>query len=173
MLTAHYRSTLDFSNEALQAAEKGMDRLLKATETLENLKAGGNASTVNITELKEKCYAAMNDDLNSPIAIAHLFDGVKMINSVADGKATISAADLEALKSLYNTFIFDLFGLKKSEQAGESNEAFNAAIDLLLQLRQDAKASKDWATADKIRNELTNLGFVVKDTKDGASWELK
>ncbi len=173
MLTAHYRSTLDFSNEALQAAEKGMERLLKATETLETLKADEN-STVNVADLKEKCYAAMNDDMNSPIAIAHLFDGVKMINSIADGKASISASDLAELKSLYSTFVFDLFGLKKPEQAATgSNEAYSAAINLLLQLRQEAKANKDWATADKIRNELTNLGFVIKDTKDGFSWELK
>ncbi|WP_372774513.1 cysteine--tRNA ligase [Mangrovibacterium sp.] len=173
MLTAHYRSTLDFSNEALQAAEKGMQRLLKATETIETLRAG-DTSTLNVAELKEKCYAAMNDDMNSPIAIAHLFDGVKMINSIADGKATISASDLEALKALYSTFVFDLFGLNKPEQTGNGNlQAFDSAIDLLLQLRQEAKANKDWATADKIRNELTNFGFVIKDTKDGFSWELK
>ncbi|MGD9929693.1 MAG: cysteine--tRNA ligase [Mangrovibacterium sp.] len=173
MLTAHYRSTLDFSNEALQAAEKGMERLLKATETLEQLHAG-ELSSVNVAELKEKCYAAMNDDLNSPIAIAHLFDGVKLINSIADGKASISAADLADLKSLYATFVYNIFGMKRPEQAAAgSNEAYQAAIDLLLQIRQEAKANKDWATADKIRNELAKLGFIVKDTKDGFSWELK
>lgn len=173
MLTAHYRSTLDFSNETLQSAEKGMERLLKATETLENLEAQAT-STVDVKGLKEKCYQAMNDDLNSPIAIAHLFDGVKMINSIADGKASISAGDLEELKTLYATFVFDLFGLKRLEQQSNSNtEAYEQAIDLLLQLRQDAKANKDWGTADKIRDELARLGFVVKDTKDGFSWELK
>lgn len=173
MLTAHYRSTLDFSNEALQAAEKGMERLLKAIETLDQLKAA-EQSTVNVSELKEKCYAAMNDDMNSPIAIAHLFDGVKMINSIADGKASISTSDLVELKALYNTFVFDLFGLKQAEQAGSGNtQAYDAAIDLLLQIRQEAKANKDWAIADKIRNELSALGFEIKDTKDGFSWELK
>lgn len=173
MLMAHYRSTLDFSNEALQAAEKGMERLLKAVETLKILEAGTNSS-VDIPSLKEKCYAAMNDDLNSPVAIAHLFDGVKMINSIADGKATISANDLETLSTLYSTFVFDLFGLKRPEQQGGANtEAYEHAIDLLLQLRQEAKANKNWATADKIRDELAKLGFVVKDTKDGFSWELK
>ena len=173
MLTAHYRSTLDFSNEALQAAEKGMERLLKAAETLEKLTTS-NTSSVNVSELKEKCYAAMDDDLNSPIAIAHLFDAVKMINSIADGKTTISATDLDLLKNLYHTFIFDLFGLQKPEQASmENTQAYASAIDLLLQIRQEAKANKDWATADKIRNELTNLGFIVKDTKEGFSWELK
>lgn len=172
MLTAHYRSTLDFSNEALQAAEKGMDRLLTAVETLNKIEAA-ELSTVTISELSDKCYAAMNDDLNSPIAIAHLFDGVKMINSIADGKASISAADLEALKSLYSTFVFDLFGLRRPETASAANtEAFDSAVDLLLQLRLDAKNNKDWGTADKIRNELTKFGFTIKDTKDGSTWEL-
>ncbi|MGQ8335754.1 cysteine--tRNA ligase [Sunxiuqinia sp. A32] len=173
MLMAHYRSTLDFSNEALQAAEKGMERLLKAVETLDKLEAASE-STVDVQALKEKCYQAMNDDMNSPIAIAHLFDGVKMINSIADGKATIKADDLQELESLYTTFVFDLFGLMKPEQqSGANTEAYEHAIDLLLQLRMDAKANKDWATADKIRNELAKLGFEVKDTKDGFSWELK
>ncbi len=173
MLTAHYRSTLDFSNEALQAAEKGLERLLKAVETLEQIQPD-KQSTINITELKSKCYAAMDDDMNSPIAIAHLFDGVKIINSISDKKASISSTDLEELKSLYATFIFDLFGLQKVETKSDSNSsAYEGAIDLLLQLRMEAKANKDWATSDKIRDELTKLGFEVKDTKDGFSWELK
>jgi len=172
MLTAHYRSTLDFSNEALQAAEKGMERLLKAADTLESLKAT-EQSSVSVSELKANCYAAMNDDMNSPIAIAHLFDAVKMINSIADGKATISAEDLDELKSLFNTFVFDIFGIKKPEQSNGSLAAFDSAIDLLLQIRQDAKVNKDWATADKIRDELAKLGFVIKDTKEGSTWELK
>ena len=173
MLTAHYRSTLDFSNEALQAAEKGMERLMKAVETLEQIQAD-KQSSVNITELKSKCYAAMDDDMNSPIAIAHLFDGVKIINSISDKKASISATDLEELKSLYATFVFDLFGLQKVDSQSDSNSlAYEGAIDLLLQLRMEAKANKDWATSDKIRDELAKLGFDVKDTKDGFSWELK
>ena len=173
MLMAHYRSTLDFSNEALRAAEKGMERLLKAVETLESLRAESQ-STVDVQALKEKCYAAMNDDLNSPIAIAHLFDGVKMINSIADGKETISETDLVELMSLYSTFVYELFGLLQpaKESAGD-NSAFEGAIELLLQLRKDAKANKDWGTADKIRDELAKLGFEVKDTKDGFSWDLK
>ena len=173
MLMAHYRSTLDFSNEALQAAEKGMERLLTAINTLEKLETK-DTSSVDINELKTKCYQAMDDDLNSPIAIAHLFDGVRMINSIADGKATISSKDLEQLKNLYSTFLFDLFGLHKhDEQSNTNTEPYRHAIDLLLQLRLEAKSNKDWATADKIRDELAKLGFVVKDTKDGFSWELK
>ncbi len=173
MLMAHYRSTLDFSNEALQAAEKGMERLLTAIDTLEKLETKAE-STVNIDELKAKCYQAMNDDLNSPIAIAHLFDGVRMINSIANGKATITIDDLAKLKDLYAIFLFDLFGLNKpDEQSNTNTEPYEHAIDLLLQLRMEAKANKDWGTADKIRDELAKLGFVVKDTKDGFSWELK
>lgn len=173
MLTAHYRSTLDFSNEALQAAEKGLERLLKAFETLDKLPIG-NETTVNIAEIENNCYSAMNDDLNIPVVIAHLFDGVKMINTIADEKASISEANLEKLKSLYSTFLFDLFGLRKPAKENSTNiKAYKDAINLLLQLRMDAKASKDWATADKIRTELENMGFIVKDTKDGFSWELK
>lgn len=172
MLTAHYRSTLDFSNEALQAAEKGLERLLKAVETLDTLQPAAK-STSDVADLKQKCYAAMNDDLNTPIAIAHLFDGVKTINSVAAATATLTAADLAELKSIFSTFVFEIFGMKKPEKSSADYSAFNAAVDLLLQLRQEAKAAKDWATADKIRNELAAIGFVIKDTKDGASWELK
>jgi cysteinyl-tRNA synthetase len=173
MLTAHYRSTLDFSNEALQAAEKGLSRLLKAVDVLEQFQPS-EKSTVNVTELRTNYYAAMNDDLNTPVVIASLFEGVKMINSIADGKESISSEDLTELKNLFSTFVFDLFGLKKPEKEAKSNsEAFEGAVDLLLQLRMKAKANKDWTTADTIRNELSKLGFVVKDTKEGFTWELK
>ncbi|MFV0554751.1 MAG: cysteine--tRNA ligase [Mangrovibacterium sp.] len=171
MLTAHYRSTLDFSNEALQAAEKGMERLLKACETLDKIKASAT-STVNVAELRSKCFDAMDDDLNTPIVIANLFDGVKLINQLADGKATINEADLADLKSLYNTFVFELFGLKSEVKSDSSTQALDYAMGLILQLRADAKANKDWATADKIRDELNAAGIVVKDGKDGASWEV-
>jgi cysteinyl-tRNA synthetase len=173
MFTAHYRSTLDFSNEALQAAEKGLSRLLKAVDILEQFQPS-EKSTVNVAELKTNCYTAMNDDLNTPVAIANLFEGVKMINSIADGKECISSEDLTELKNLFSTFVFDLFGLEKPEKETKSNaEAFKGAVDLLLQLRMKAKANKDWTTADTIRNELGKLGFVVKDTKEGFTWELK
>lgn len=173
ILQAHYRSPLDFSNEALQAAEKGMERLMKAVEVLESLQASSE-STVDVKALKEKCYEAMNDDLNSPILIAHLFDGVKMINSINDGKEKISATDLAALQTLYHDFAFDILGLQAEEQAAAGgNETMTHVVDLLLNLRIEAKKNKDWGTADKIRNELSALGFEIKDTKDGFSWELK
>lgn len=173
MLTAHYRSTLDFSNEALQAAEKGLMRLLKSVEVLDQI-SPSEKSTVKVQELKADCYAAMNDDLNTPVAIASLFEGVKMINSIADGKESISADDLSELKNLFSAFMSDLFGLKKQEKETTSNSmAFEGAVDLLLQLRMEAKANKDWGTADHIRDELCKLGFVIKDTKEGFTWEIK
>lgn len=173
ILQAHYRSTIDFSNEALQASEKGLERLMASVKTLGELTAS-ESSTVNLAALKEKCFEALNDDLNSPIAIAHLFDGVKMINSVKAGNEKISAADLEELKAFYQTIVVDILGLKE-EVAGDSgeNRVLAGTVDLLIKLRRDAKANKDWATADKIRDELNTIGVELKDTKDGVEWNLK
>ena len=173
ILQAHYRSTVDFSNEALQAAEKGLERLMDAYNHLMKLKAS-DVSTVDVKDLRRKCYDAMNDDLNSPIVIAHLFDAARAINSVKDGKATISAEDLKELQDVFHTFVFDILGIKDEAASGGSNnnEAFGKAMDLLLTIRQQAKANKDGATSDKIRNELTAIGFDIKDTKDGAEWKL-
>jgi len=173
MLQAHYRSTLDFSNEALQASEKGLERLMKAVAKIETLPISA-ISSVNISELSANCFAAMADDMNSPIAMSYLFEGVKMINSVADGKSTITAGDREALQLLFNTFVFDIFGLKSEDQANSGNsEILNEVVGLLMKLRTEAKANKDWATSDKIRNELAAIGFDIKDGKEGISWELK
>jgi len=173
MLQAHYRSTLDFSNEALQASEKGLERLMKAVAKIESLPVSA-ISSVNIPELSANCYSAMADDMNSPIAMSYLFEGVKIINSVADGKSTITADDREALKSLFNAFVFDIFGLKADNQSDSGNsEVLNEVVDLLMKLRTEAKSNKDWATSDKIRNELATIGFDIKDGKEGVSWELK
>jgi cysteinyl-tRNA synthetase len=171
ILQAHYRSTVDFSNEALQAAEKGLDRLMKAIELLPGLKSSANSS-VNVSQLEENCYAAINDDLNTPIAIAHLFDGVRMINSINDNTATISSDDLSRLSSLYHKFVFEILGLKSDAAAtGKSDELLKKVVGLVLQLRQEAKNNKDWATSDRIRNELGQIGIQVKDRKDGFDWE--
>ncbi|MCG6187443.1 cysteine--tRNA ligase [Maribellus maritimus] len=173
ILQAHYRSTIDFSNEALQASEKGLERLMTALKTLDKL-TGSKQSTVNVSELKENCLAALNDDMNSPIAIAHLFEGVKMINSLKAGNETISGEDLKELKAFYETAVFDILGLKEENSKNtQGNEVLEGAVDLLLKLRQEAKANKDWGTADKIRNELNELGVEIKDTKDGFEWSLK
>lgn len=172
ILQAHYRSTLNFSNEALQASEKGLERLMAAFKTLKELTVSDN-STFEISLLKEKCFAALNDDLNSPIAIAHLFDGVKMINSIKAGTEKISTPDLMDLKSFYNTFIFDILGLKEEKAETGEDEFLSGTISLLIQLREDAKAKKDWGTADKIRDELNTIGIELKDTKDGVEWDLR
>ena len=173
---AHYRSTVDFSNEALQASEKGLARLMDAYSNLMKLKAG-ETTTVDVKGLREKCYEAMNDDLNSPIVISHLFDAARAINSVKDGKGSISAEDLKELQEVFHLFVFDILGMQDTATAAasgqdNSREAFSKAVDLLLSIRQQAKANKDWATSDKIRNELTAIGFTIKDTKDGAEWKI-
>jgi len=173
ILQAHYRSTIDFSNEALQASEKGLERLLAAVETLEKLPVS-TESTVDVAALKDKCFAALNDDFNSPVAIANLFDGVKMINSVKTGLEKISAKDLEELKTFMHTVIFDILGLKVENPADSGEDKIlRSAVDLLLNIRMEAKKNKDWATADKIRDELNILGVGIKDTKDGFEWSLK
>lgn len=173
ILQAHYRSTVDFSNEALQAAEKGLTRLMDAIKGLEKI-APAAASSVDVKNLRTKCYEAMNDDLNTPIVIAHLFDGAKMINNILAGNDTISATDLEELKETFKLFCFDILGLKKGENGSnaEREAAFGKVVDMLLEERAKAKANKDWATSDKIRNELAALGFEVKDGKEGSSWKL-
>lgn len=175
ILQAHYRSTLDFSNEALQAAEKGMNRLKEGMSKLDKINASKN-SNVEIEALEEKCYAALNDDLNTPILIAHLFDGLKTINALLEGKASISETDLTTLKKLYKTFFIDILGLNSTDASGSATkvnqEPFEKAVELLLELRMDAKAQKDWATSDKIRDKLKAIGFDVKDTKEGFEWKL-
>ena len=171
ILQAHYRSTVDFSNEALQAAEKGMAKLMNAYETLKELTAS-DSSTYDVAVLKDKCYAAMNDDFNTPILISHLFDGVRIINSVKDGTAQLSVNDLADLKQLFQTFVTDILGLKsKKEDTG--NDLTNELMDIVLQLRCKAKENKDWDSADLIREELNKINIQVKDGKDSSSWELK
>ncbi|HPW89905.1 MAG TPA: cysteine--tRNA ligase [Paludibacteraceae bacterium] len=171
ILQAHYRSTVDFSSDALEASEKGLARLMEAYMRLQKLMPSAT-STVEIVGLRDKCEAAMCDDLNTPIVISHLFDVAKAINTVHDGKGAISETDLTELKDVFDVFVKDILGLQTEDVAGESNEAYKKAIDLLLQMRLEAKQNKDWATSDKIRNELTALGFSIKDTKDGFEWSL-
>jgi len=171
ILQAHYRSTVDFSSEALCASEKGLQKLMETYARLQKLSAG-NESTVDVKGLREKCEEAMCDDLNTPIVISHLFESSKSINLVSDGKATISKEDLEELKSTWKVMIEEILGLKTEENDGEQYEAYKSAIDLLLTIRMQAKLNKDWATSDKIRDELAKLGFVIKDKKDGFEWSL-
>ena len=171
ILQAHYRSTVDFSNEALQAAEKGFTKLMNAMETLGNILAS-DISTYDVNTLQENCYAAMNDDFNTPILIAHLFDGVRIINSIKDGKESLNASDLEQLKKIFNTFFTEILGFI-SNKGSSGNDLTNEVMELVLQLRGNAKKSKDFDTADLIRNELDKVGVQIKDGREGSSWELK
>jgi cysteinyl-tRNA synthetase len=173
ILQAHYRSTVDFSNDALVAAEKGLGRLTEAYQRLMKLQAFAT-STVEIGNLRERCQEAMDDDLNSPIVISHLFDSARAINTVFDGKGTISEADLNELRAVWKAYAMDILGLQLdgAQDAGAGMDAYKGVVDMLLNMRLEAKRNKDWATSDKIRNELTALGFTIKDTKDGFEWSL-
>ncbi len=171
ILQAHYRSTVDFSSAALEASEKGLSRLMEGYARLQKLTTS-TTSTVETAGLRAKCEEAMSDDLNTPIVISYLFDALKAINLVHDGKETISAPDLDELKSVFILFIENILGLKSESESSSGNEAYKKAIDLLLNMRLEAKRNKDWATSDKIRNELTALGFEIKDTKDGFEWKI-
>jgi cysteinyl-tRNA synthetase len=171
ILQAHYRSTIDFSNEALQASEKGLSRLMEGYARLQKLVVS-DISSVETGGLRDKCEEAMLDDLNTPIVISYLFDALKAINLVHDGKETVSASDLTELKAVFHLFVEDILGLIVENETVGGSEAYKKAIDLLLNMRLEAKKNKDWATSDKIRNELTALGFEIKDTKDGFEWKI-
>lgn len=166
MLQAHYRSTLDFSNEALDASEKGFRRLMNAVSLLEKLTPSTD-SDFEIEPLALACVKAMNDDFNSPVVIAELFEASRIINTVFDGKGKISAPELDKLKKLMNNFVFDIFGLKDEET---SNVELNAVLDMVIDLRKTAKENKDYATSDKIRLGLQSMGIQLKDSKEGTTW---
>ncbi len=170
LLQAHYRSTVDFSNEALQAAEKGFQKLMKANETLKKLNPS-LTSTIDVKALKPKCYEAINDDLNSPVLLSHLFEGVKYINSVSDGTEKLTTGDIQFLNELFELFIFKILGLKNEETGGGKDKLTDDLMKIIIDLRQDAKVKKEWSVSDKIREELKRAGIVLKDMKDGAEWE--
>ncbi len=173
ILQAHYRSTVDFSNEALQASEKGLARLMEAVENLGKVAPAPATRGIDVKELREKCYEAMNDDMNTPVVIALLFEAAHAVNNVIAGHASISADDLAHLKETFRLFCFDIMGLKEERGASDAREAaYGKVVDMLLRQRMKAKANKDWATSDEIRDTLSALGFEVKDTKDGFEWKL-
>ncbi|MBK7172205.1 MAG: cysteine--tRNA ligase [Bacteroidales bacterium] len=172
ILMAHYRSPLDFSNEALQAAEKGFSKMMKALLLLKKL-APSDTSSVNVDDLASKCYEAMNDDLNTPIVIANLFEGVRIINSVNDKKEMLTASDIEKLTSLLTSFIFDILGLIPETDNSASNELVDGLMKLILEIRANARTNKDWPTSDQIRDSLVGLKISVKDTKEGVTWSVE
>ena len=171
ILQAHYRSTLDFGNDALQAAEKGFNKLMEAIRTLNELEAG-QESSFDVEALERKCYNAINDDFNTPILLANLFEGVKIINSVKDGNIQLNNIDLKKMKSIFQIFAVNILGLKLVNNH-EENNLTNEVMDLILQLRKNAKKNQDFNTADLIRNELDKKGIQIKDSRDGSSWSIK
>jgi len=178
MLQAHYSSTLDFSNEALQAAEKGFNRLMESYNTLDKLVPSEKGeSHVKVNVLQDACYEAMNDDFNTPVLISHLFQCVWIINSANTyaGKVpniSLSADNINLLKKIYKDFLIDILGLKREEQSGKSAEALNSVMSLVIDLRKKVKDNKDYATSDEIRNRLQDSGIQIKDGKEGATWTI-
>lgn len=176
ILQAHYRGTVDFSNEALKGAEKALQRLLEAYRRIAALKPS-ETSQVNIAAIADKCYEAMDDDLNTPVVIANLFEAASIINKINDGSLKATETDIASLKNLFDTFLFDLLGIVPDSanvsDSGSSAKPYEKAVDLLLEIRAKAKADKDWATSDLIRDRLKDAGFDVKDTKNGFEWSLK
>ena len=171
LLQAHYRSTIDFSNDALQAAEKGLIRLFNAIKTLNEILPKEN-SNIDVYSFPNKCDEAMNDDLNTPIVLSHLFDVVKVINSSKEGKYDLSANDIDLLKNLLNKYVIEIFGLQSTLIENNSSD-INELMSLVLDIRNQLKENKDWATSDKIRDGLNNINIEIKDTKDGSTWDYK
>ncbi|MCM1037157.1 MAG: cysteine--tRNA ligase [Bacteroides sp.] len=177
ILQAHYRGTVDFSDEALQGAETALRRLTDGWRRIAHLKPS-DASDIDVADLERRCYEAIDDDLNTPTVIATLFDACRVVNQVNDGTARATAADIEALEALFRTFAFDILGLRLeadgSAAGGVDLAPYEGAVELLLEMRREAKAAKDWARCDMIRDRLGALGFAVKDTRDGGTeWSLK
>ncbi len=171
MLQTHYRSTLDFSNEALQASEKGFERLMESYNNLQLLNPN-STSDEDIRHLKEKCYEAMNDDFNTSILIAHLFDAVRIINSANDKKLNLTQEDINLLKEIYEDFLFDVLGLKQEEKNQKLNKALDSVMSLMLEMRAKAKNEKNFALSDEIRDKLLAAGFQIKDAKEGSTWKI-
>jgi cysteinyl-tRNA synthetase len=171
MLQAHYRSPLDFSNEALQAAEKGLERLFDGIETIDKIKPS-EKSTVDLDALEKSFFEAMDDDFNSPIAISHLFDGIKTINNIIAGKGSMTENDMQKYRQFYHVAVRDILGLVPKGRDPEDQQLTRELIELLLQMRIDARKNKDFNMADRIRDEMARLGVEIMDTKDGFEWKL-
>jgi len=171
ILQAHYRSPLDFSNEALQATEKGLERLMEGIKNLNKI-IPSEKSTIDPSRIEKNFYEAMNDDLNSPVAISGLFDGIREINSVIAGKDTLTAPEIEKLKNIYRTFVYDILGIYDISKTSENKELQHDLINLLLKMRIEARNNKDFKTSDRIRNELEKLGVEIHDTKDGFEYKI-
>ena len=171
MLQAHYRSILDFSDDAIVAAEKGYKRLMEALSTLKDITAG-TSSSIDIAGWKQQCYDAMNDDFNSPILIAQLFEGVRFINLLKDGKETLNAEDLKSFAKAINAFVFDVLGLEDEKVSDSSNDKLEGTINMLIEMRKQARDNKNFALSDQIRDQLIALGIQLKDGKEGTTFSI-
>jgi cysteinyl-tRNA synthetase len=171
MLQAHYRSVLDFSNDAILAAEKGFERLLESIQTINNIESS-SSSSIDIQSWKQSCYDAMNDDFNTPILIANLFEGIHFINLLNDKRETISASDLIVLKTTIETFTFDVLGIKNEKSNNNNSEKLEGVVEMLIGMRNDARTNKNWSLSDEIRDNLLNLGIQLKDGKDGTTFSI-
>ena len=171
MLQAHYRSILDFSDDAIVAAEKGYKRLMEAMSGLESIPAAAQ-STLNIAEWKQLCYEAMNDDFNTPILIAQLFEGVRFVNVLKEGKETLTAEDLKTFATAMNAFVFDVLGLEDEKVADGNNDKLEGTVNLLIEMRKQARENKNFALSDQIRDQLLALGIQLKDGKEGTTFSL-
>ncbi|WP_209404308.1 cysteine--tRNA ligase [Pseudozobellia sp. WGM2] len=172
MMQAHYTSILDLSNDALLASEKGFNRLMESFNLLKDLDTAGT-SDFDVEAWKQKCYDAMNDDFNTPILIAHLFDAVKHINLIKEGKEQISATDKTSLENALNAFIFEILGLEQGAANGKDTEKLSGVVELLINLRKEARDNKDFATSDKIRDQLAEMGIQLKDGKEGTTFSIQ
>jgi len=170
MAQSSYRSVLDLTDAGLLASEKGFYKLMEAINSLKSV-SFGNSSTFDVKDWKQKCYNAMNDDFNTPILIAHLFEGVKVINQIKEGKASLTSEDLETLKTTMNDFTFDVLGLM-NEAAQNNSEKIDGVVSLLIKLRKEARENRDWALSDQIRDELLVIGIQLKDGRDGTSYTM-
>ena len=169
MMQAHYRSILDFSSDAIEASEKGYNKLMEAINSLSKLEVG-TTSDFDVKALFQKCYDALNDDFNTPILIAELFSAVKFINQVKDGKASVTKEDLDFLTEKMNTFVFDILGLTNDAISSDNTNTLSNTVDVLIKVRAVARANKDFALSDKIRDDLLAVGIQLKDGKDGTSF---
>jgi len=169
-MQANYRSILDFSNDALEASEKGYIKLMEAVNSLDNITAS-DSSSININDWKDKCYEAMNDDFNTPVLISHLFEGVKYINQLKESKETINSDDMTLFTNTMNAFVYDVLGLL-NDAKDESSDKIDGVVELLIKLRKEARDNKDWALSDQIRDELLVIGIQLKDGREGTTYSM-
>ncbi|WP_291128952.1 cysteine--tRNA ligase [Flavobacterium sp. UBA7682] len=172
MMQAHYRSILDFTNEGILASEKGFNRLLEGLDILKELQPSAS-STLDIAVWKQNCYDAMNDDFNTPILIAHLFEGIKFVNLVNDGKETLTAEDLKTLSETLNTFVFDILGIRNEKLVANNSDKLDGVVEMLITMRLEARANKNFALSDQIRDQLLALGIQLKDGKEGTTFSIQ